>query len=573
MTMNTRIHTSCFAILSLLALSSVTGAQNKATGSGTESPEVLRSPVNQVFQFTQSGECNAWADGSTTKATAYLWIPENCKRLRGLLILCANVPEHMLVGHPAIREACASNDLGIIWCPGSFFNFKAKSEINTDVAFLQQLLDGLAKVSGYEEVATVPWLPMGESGHLLMVDALVEAAPARCIAGIWIKNCHLPPRNRETPAFVIYGSAQEWSQDKTDIHTHWNDISGNYAGILNERKNHPNWPLSFVLDGGSGHFDCSERLTQLIARYVDLVARARLSDDGSASLKPIDIDKGFLAELPVPGHEYHPASAYKETPEDARAVPWFFDKAFAGEAQSIAGINWKADSQLPAFVDGNGNVFPYTFNGITWMNLNKKPNALADGTIPPMLESEPDGITFTVKGVMLDKVPANFTGAGEPLAQAPGAPTAEWLCGCVEPLGNGRFRMALDRNWPSPIYVALRHPGTDAIRAVVQPGQIGRDGNDEGTPQKITFEKIPDIKAGTESLPLVATSDSGLPVRFFVAVGPAIVKDGKLVFTKIPPRTRFPVSVTVAAWQWGRYQEPKIKRAEIERQTFQILQP
>jgi hypothetical protein len=536
-------------------------------------PETLRSPVNQVFQFVQSGECSAWADGSKTTATAYLWIPENCPKLRGVLILCANVPEHMLVGDQAIRDVCAANDLGIVWCARTFYNFKAKNEDKTDVAFLQQLLDGLAKVSGYNEVATVPWLPMGESGHLLMVDALVEAAPERCIAGIWIKNCHLPPKNREVPAFVAYGSAQEWSQDKTDYRVQWKNIDANYARILNERKSNPDWPFSFVIDGTSGHFDCSERLTRLFARYIDLVAKARLSDDGSANLKKIDLTKGYLADLPVPGHEGHPVTAYADAPADGRALPWFLDKAFAEEAQSIAAINWNSDSQLPAFTDNKGNVFPYTFNGITMMSLDKKPEPLPDGTTPPMLETEADGITFTVQGTMLDKLPANFFAAGQPLAQVPGTPTAEWLCGCVEPLGGGKFRIALDRTWPSPIYVALRHAGTDSVRAVVQPGQITREGNTDGAPQKITFAKLDDVKAGTDSVPLQATSDSGLPVSFFVDAGPAIIKDGKVVFTKIPSRTKFPVAVTVVAWQWGRHAEPKIKRADLVRQTFHILAP
>ncbi len=84
--------------------------------------EEIRSPENQVFQFMQSGVCTNWADGSSNKASAYLWIPENCKKIRGLLILCANVPEHRLVGHPAIREVCAKNDLGIVWCVPSFMN-------------------------------------------------------------------------------------------------------------------------------------------------------------------------------------------------------------------------------------------------------------------------------------------------------------------------------------------------------------------------------------------------------------------------------------------------------------------
>lgn len=218
-------------------------------------------------------------------------------------------------------------------------------------------------------------------------------------------------------------------------------------------------------------------------------------------------------------------------------------------------------------------MFPFTFNGITWIPINKPPEPSPNSLPTPVLETEADGVTFMLKGVLLDQLPVNFSGAGAKLAQAPGTPSIEWLCGCVEPLGHNRFRLALDRTWPSPIYVAVRHPGTDKIRAVVQPGQISRDNHSEGMPQKITFEKIPDVKAGTESLPLVAKTDAGLPVSFFVVVGPAIVKDGRLVFTKIPPRTKFPVTVTVAAWQWGRGTEPKVKTAEIVKQTFEIFAP
>ncbi len=550
----------------VLAASSAVGSPVATT------PEAMRSPVNQVFQFTRSDEFTGWADGTKTSATAFLWIPENCRKLRGLLILCSNVPEHMLVGHPAIRAVCAANDLGIAFFPKSFYNFKSKSSDPNQIAFLQQILDGLAKTSGYEEVATVPWLPIGESGHLLMVDALTETAPDRCLAGIWLKNNHTTSKNWQTPSLVIFGSAQEWSQDKADYRTLWNNVGGAYSSILNGRKNHPEWPLTYLIDGTSGHFDCSERLTQFVAKYIGQIAKARLPADGGTALRPVVLDSGFLADLPVPGHENHPATACKDTPAEARALPWFFDRASAEEAQSVARINWSAESQLPAYADGHGSVFPFLFNGITWMELNHLKPTDPPGNTPPMtLETEADGITFTVKGVLLDKLPDNFKNAGEPLARTPGEPTAEWMCGCVEPLGGNRFRLALDRTWPSPIYIALRQPGSATVRAVVQPGQIGRDANTEGTPQKIAFEHLGDVKAGTTSVPLSATADSGLPVGYFVVVGPAVVKDGKLVFTSIPPRAKLPITVTVAAWQWGRYAEPKIKRADIVQQSFVIL--
>ena len=37
----------------------------------------------------------------------------------------------------------------------------------------------------------------------------------------------------------------------------------------------------------------------------------------------------------------------------------------------------------------------------------------------------------------------------------------------------------------------------------------------------------------------------------YVKEGPAELQDNRLVFTKIPPRSKFPVKVTVVAWQYG----------------------
>jgi hypothetical protein len=289
------------------------------------------------------------------------------------------------------------------------------------------------------------------------------------------------------------------------------------------------------------------------------MAKARLPDDGSATLKPIRLDAGFFADLPVPGHENKPASP-ATTPA---ALPWFVDEASAREAQAIAAINWKADTQLPVFVDADGKVRPHDFNGIVKLRT---------------LSFEEDGLTFTVPGALADKIPEGFLNAGEPLAKTAGAPELEWLCGPIAPLGDGRFRVALDRVWlgGGAIYVALRQAGTDTIRGGVQPAGVDLRGalrNGSGQPQKITFAPPPDMRVGAAPFPLVAAADSGLPVSFFVVSGPAIIEDGKLVLTPIPPRTRFPVTVTVAAWQWGRRAAPAVKMAEIVQQSFQITTP
>ncbi len=524
------------------------------------------SPVNQVFQFHHDGVCILWGDGQPSKASSYLWIPENTRRVRGLLILCANVPEHMLVGHSAIRQVCAANDLAIVWSTPSFMNFKRtepgqkkmSDEHETSAAFLQQQLDALAEKSGYAEIATVPWLPIGESGHLLMVDALVETNPERCIAGVWLKNNHLPPKNRTVPALVVYGSAQEWGQDKSDIRSQWNNIGKAYDGILTQRAKNPDWPLSYVLDGQSGHFDCSERLTAYLARYIDLAAKARLSADGAPALKPLNLATGFYADLPVPGHENKPVA-----PATTKAaLPWYFDQSQANEAQAFAAINWQAETQLPVYLDESGAEIPHTFNGIT----NLKPAVF-----------EEDGLTFTVRGRLADQIPAEFAAAGEKLAKTDGPMAIEWLCGPIEPLGGGRFRIALDRVWQGggATYVALRQPGNATVRGIVQPAGVDLKAirPNVGKAQKITFPAPADVKAGTKSVALAATSDAGLAVRYFVRSGPAVIQDGQVVFTALPPRAKFPVEVTVVAWQWGRTGADPVKMAPLVEQTFRLTAP
>ena len=78
----------------------------------------------------------------------------------------------------------------------------------------------------------------------------------------------------------------------------------------------------------------------------------------------------------------------------------------------------------------------------------------------------------------------------------------------------------------------------------------------KGTPQAITFPAIPDQQPGAKSVSLLATSDSGLPVDYYVVAGPAELDGRRLVLTEIPVSSRYPVKITVVAYQWGRTMEP-----------------
>ncbi len=528
------------------------------------------SPENQVFQWSTAATNDAWPDSSQSKGTLYLWVPESCRKVRGLLVLATNVPEHRLVGDPVIRRACTENDLALVWSVPTFWRFgkvaaepggeamdvkKLPGSDAIQVAFFQRMLDGLAETSGYSEIATAPWLPVGESGHLLMVCGMVNQKPERCIAAICVKNPH-SSMNKTVPMLWTLGTAQEWGQTAKDPRENWKPATFNYQGWVNDRMK-ADWPLSIVVEPGSGHFYCTDAMTEYFARYIGAACRARLSDDGGPALKPVSLDRGVLANLPLPGHENSPVTPYAEAAPAARSRPWYFDEATASAAQGFASTDWNAQTAMPSITAvSNCAVDPFSFNSVT--------------TVSVSTDSE-----FIVKPFLLDKIPLAFLGAGTPLAMPSVQPMAEWICGPYAPLGNGRFRIVLDRTWKTGAasYMAVRQDAAPGVRFGVQPVAVRLAENNEGAAQTIRFDPIPDVKAGTATLVLTAESDFGLPVNFFIVSGPAIVTGNRLELTGIPPRAKFPLELTVAAWQWGRSTGPKVKAAPIVRQSFRILAP
>src|SRR5690606_23842067 len=92
----------------------------------------------------------------------------------------------------------------------------------------------------------------------------------------------------------------------------------------------------------------------------------------------------------------------------------------------------------------------------------------------------------------------------------------------------------------------------------------------EGERQYILFPGLPDVKYGTKEMTLNATSDKGLGVSYYVKEGSAKIEGNKLVFTKLPPRTKFPVKVTVVAWQYGHATGDKIQSAPAVERSFYI---
>jgi hypothetical protein len=95
--------------------------------------------------------------------------------------------------------------------------------------------------------------------------------------------------------------------------------------------------------------------------------------------------------------------------------------------------------------------------------------------------------------------------------------------------------------------------------------------NTTGAPQQIRFPEIADVSAAqTQSFRLLAESDSGLRVDYFIREGPARVEGDLVEILPIPVRAKYPIAVTVVAWQWGRSNEPRLQSATPVERTFHI---
>lgn len=151
------------------------------------------------------------------------------------------------------------------------------------------------------------------------------------------------------------------------------------------------------------------------------------------------------------------------------------------------------------------------------------------------------------------------------------------ICGPVEVVNDTTFtirfyRMGLNNpKRTGSIYLMASVKQDDKYKSSVQQVEIRIPyRNKEGRAQQITFPPLKDVSISVKQIPLQAVSDSGLPVYYYVKEGPAEIKDGKLVLTRIPPRARLPLKITVVAWQYGRGISPKVQSAEAVERSFYI---
>ena len=492
-------------------------------------------------------------NGKEKSSTNYLWIPSQCKRVKAVIISSQNVLEQWLDEHPLIRKTCRENDVAILWsCPGFFIDIKEKAK-QVNGKNIQTILDTLSAISGYTELARVPWISIGHSGTNNLVGELVSNSANRLLAAFKMKGGPGFANNTGVPVMCNAGEYFEWSQHKEDL-IHPFDTIRNYQGVLNDRKE-KHQPLSYFFSPNTGHFECSEELTKLVADYIDAAVKARLVKGNDTLLVPVDLNKGWVAGLPLPGAALMQPKMYKDAVGDEKNYPWYFTKQQAADAIALATADFKRKPQIAGFTNNDGT--PAGFNrGIVW---------------PIPFITGADGLTFTLNPVFWSAIPDTFKFAGTPLGHSNNTPNVILLCGNAKHIAGNTFKLTPERSYKAgSTYFIVKTEGNNEYRTCIEPGQLVVTANEKGEKQTIDFTEIKDVPASTKKLLLKATASSGMPVSFFVKSGPASVEGNQLVFTSIPPSSKFPVKVTVVAYQWGRSVSPEVQTAPFVERSFLI---
>jgi hypothetical protein len=496
---------------------------------------------------------------------AFLWIPPGCRRVRGVVVGQHNMEEEPILEHPKFRQALAELGFAEVWASPAFnglFRFdEGAGEVFTG------MMNDLAKESGYAELAEAPIVPIGHSAMASYPFYFAAWNPGRTLCAVSVSGQW--PYVREKPF-----APDIWGDRKIDyvpgiVTIGEYESAENRAGEgLSERVKYPLTPLSALACPAEGHFAPTDKKIEYLALYIRKAAQYRLPPEppssGAVKLRPIDPTKeGWLAD------RWHskdgpnaPAAPVGQYAGDPRQAFWYFDEELAKATEAYQAEHRGRKGQLLGYVQ-DGQVVaqnPKTHQQVT---LKFQPGA--------------DGVTFRLTGAFLDTVPegrpVSWTGlkVGSPVGHAAGGGpiSIDRICGPVVKVAPDTFAVRFDKvgttnkRRSNAIWLAATHPGDDEYKPAVQQSLLNIPlRNNKGSDQQITFPAIADRPEGTGSVKLDATSDAKVPVSYYVLAGPAEVDGDTLKLTPIPPRSRYPVKVTVVAWQYGRSVEPMLKTAE-----------
>ncbi|MDP6634821.1 MAG: hypothetical protein QGG42_07990 [Phycisphaerae bacterium] len=482
---------------------------------------------------------------------AFCWIPAKVERIGGVVVGGMTLMEREMARDAVIRKACADEGLAIL--------FLKCGLLKCD---LQKVLDDFARLSGYEELRSAPLMFVGHSAGGPQARTLATKLATRCFGLVQYRGGGPGSLGPGVPALMMLGQFDEFggAMRRRDGRETWEGGRDQMAGY--RAKDTGNLG-SVVVEPGAGHFAWSDRNAKYLALFIRKAARARIGAKGY-KLKRIDYRKGWLGDMAIKTAGKFPPAPYDKYKGDKTSAAWYFDEeiALATKAYHAGGFG-KKDQFIkwndPYWVDAGTRFF---FTKLKWVG---------------------DGRTLRVHPEYAKAYPKQYKGrgprwldAGKSVGCSSAPIRIKPVSGPVVALGSDTFRMRFDGLAPAGTrarvtFMAFSEGDGDyRYTEIVGMMPRGFGGLKKGKAQTITFPPIGNLKSDSPAVELKATSDSGLPVEYYVACGPAVITDGKLKIRQLPRRAKYPIEVKVVAWQFGSGVEPLVRTAEPVAQTIRI---
>ncbi|GGH08554.1 hypothetical protein FAZ19_02615 [Sphingobacterium alkalisoli] len=483
------------------------------------------------------------SDETQSNPTAFLWIPEDCNQIRAIVFSQQNMCEETLFEHVNFRKTMSELGFAIVWVsPGIDYQWNTATGCQ-DV--FDNMLEDLADVSGYTEIKHAPIVPLGHSAMATFPWNFAAWNSERTLAVVSYKGD--APRTNLTG----YGRENlEWGRTRNIDGIPGLMIEGEYEWwearvnpALAFRMVYPESCISFLYDRGQGHFDVSDKVVDYISLFLRKAAKYRLPENQPLD-KPVELTKinpkdGWLAERWTSNFKNRakatPFSLYQGNEHDAF---WYFDQEVAEATENY----------YKEFPDKEMRYITFSLNGRL---VRFEASSHAQYTANVELQ---ENLTFNIAAMLTD------SSRTQPMINS-SLKEKIWISkisGPVKQLNDATFvldfyRMGVNNPRRTGDIWLLAHSEEDSrFKSVVQQINIKVPYPlDKGERQYILFPGLSDVRHGTEQVELNATSDKGLDVSYYVKEGPAKIEGNKLVFTKLPPRAKFPVKVTVVAWQYG----------------------
>lgn len=525
--------------------------------------------------------------------TAFLWVPPNADRLRGALVGGQTLIEQTFAADPVIRQACADEKLAIVFFSpplDALFDYKEKNAGE----LLQQTLDALALHSGYRELSHAPLFSFGHSVSTIFARNVAFWKPSRVFGVLLFKGGNPSTEEDGTilgvPVLVIKGQFEEFGPGPSGALREFEDRQvawqTTHKRLLALRAADDRCLVSLLVDPGGSHFAWSTEMSPVVAMFIRKAAQQRIPEwpvDPKESVVCRDIDpkSGALSHAER-GKPPHAAAKYDGYQGEPAKSFWHLDAELARACDAYHANKFDKQPQFVTFADPNSGKPIFVGHDLR-LKLN-----------PVWVRAD----TFKIAGTFLDQAPDKYPKVDGAVGHADGPIQFRKYAGTVEPVDHdakvkNAFRVTLDGRGTVRAELLAYHPGDAKYRYAEQQGRVALPAVlKNGKPQKITFAPLGSMKlestassserpgsprssdaghsATASPIKLSATSDSGLPVRFYVESGPAVIENDMLKLSEVPKLATFPLKINVVAYQYGSAVEPLVQSAEMVRQVVEV---